>query len=66
MSSIFMELSPNLEPGSHRPAGPLWNTRQGFDTFPLAFGRYYSVARGVWQSSPEWSRGDREARPGLK
>jgi len=66
MSSISMELSPNLEPGSHRPAGPFWNTRQGIDVRPLNFGRYYSGTRGVWQFSPEWARGNREARPGLK
>lgn len=66
MSPIFMELASIWEPGSYRPAGPFWNTRQGFGTFPLDFGRYYGVARGVWHVSPEWSRGNREARPGLK
>lgn len=66
MSSDFMELSPYLEPGSYRPAGPFWNTRQGGRTFPVNFGRYCSDACGVWNVSPEWSRGNREARPGLK
>ena len=74
MFSIFMELSPNLEPGSHRPAGPWWNDqgndqgndRHRFGALPLTFGRYYSAARGVWHFTPEWLRGNREARPGLK